>query len=188
MPITGGYVAGRSNLVEQACCRLTAPGIGSNGGITFNMNRLILQGIFLAPQMVSEALIGSDLVAAVFNKIGFEVMPGISEARGDVIQAVQLGSDKALKLVCRAFQKSSPVDSFLDPVPGEMPGYENNLIMSGGTFVEGSTSEFSADAPVKPPYNLFVQGGTHRAHVKIALIEAINELIKADLINLDQNI
>tara|TARA_Y100001968_G_scaffold163436_1_gene149443 strand:+ start:3986 stop:5287 length:1302 start_codon:yes stop_codon:yes gene_type:complete len=183
---TGGYVAGRADLVEKACSRLTSPGIGSKGGTGFNLNRIVLQGLFLSPQMVSEALIGADLISAVFQKLGFDVLPQPGDHRSDVIQAVRIGTIDGLKLVCKSFQKSSPVGSYLDPIPSEMPGYVNNLIMAGGTFVDGSTSEFSADAPLIEPFNLFVQGGTHRAHVKIALIRAIVELNKAGLVNLLQ--
>ena len=184
---TGGYVAGRADLVEKACCRLTSPGIGSQGGTSFDLNRIVLQGLFLAPQMVSEALIGADLISAVFKELDFPVLPAPGDKRGDVIQAICLGNPDALKIVCKAFQKCSPVGSYLDPIPAEMAGYSNNLVMAGGTFIDGSTSEFSADAPLRAPYNLFVQGGTHRSHIKIALIQAIFDLNKAGLVDLPQN-
>ena len=145
-----------------------------------------MQGLFLAPQMVSEALIGADLVAGVFEELGFQVQPSSRECRNDVIQAVQLGDPVALKVVCKAFQLCSPVGSYLDPLPASMPGYENDLVMAGGTFIDGSTSEFSADAPLKPPYNLFVQGGTHHSHIKLALIRALCELVKAEFLDLPQ--
>ena len=183
---TGGYVAGRADLVEQACCRLTAPGIGSEGGTGFDLQRLVLQGLFLAPQMVAEALIGADLVAAVFQRLGFAVNPAPGGQRSDVIQAVRLGSPDALKLVCRAFQSCSPVGSYLDPVPAAMPGYASDLVMAGGTFIDGSTSELSADAPLRDPFNLFVQGGTHRTHVRLALSRALDVLNEAGLISLPQ--
>ena len=184
---TGGYVAGKAYLVDKACCRLTAPGIGSEGGITFDLNRIILQGLFLAPQMVSEALIGAEIIAATFNKLGFKVLPNPGSPRNDLIQVVRVGDPKILQIICKSFQEKSPVASFLDPIPAPMPGYENNLVMAGGTFVDGSTSEFSADAPMKPPYDLFVQGGSHRSHVKIALIHALSNLFQAGLIKLPQN-
>ncbi len=183
---TGGYVAGRKDLVEKACCRLTSPGIGINGGTGFGLNRVVLQGLFLAPQMVTEALIGADLIAGVFEKLGFKVKPSTSDLRHDVIQAVQLGDPIALQVVCKAFQSCSPVGSYLNPLPSSMPGYENDLVMAGGTFIDGSTSEFSADAPLKHPYNLFVQGGTHHSHIKIGLIRAICELVKAEFLDLPQ--
>ena len=183
---TGGYVAGRADLVEQACCRLTAPGIGSEGGTGFDLQRLVLQGLFLAPQMVAEALIGADLVAGVFERLGFPVNPAPGAVRSDLIQAVRLGSPEALKLVCRAFQAASPIGAYLDPVPAAMPGYASDLVMAGGTFIDGSTSEFSADAPLREPFNLFVQGGTHRAHIRLALNRALCALDAAGLINLPQ--
>ncbi len=182
----GGYVAGRSDLVEQACCRLTAPGIGREGGTGFDLQRLVLQGLFLAPQMVAEALIGADLVAGVFQQLGCDVQPAPGAFRSDLIQAVRLGSPEALKVVCRAFQSISPVGSYLDPVPASMPGYASDLVMAGGTFIDGSTSEFSADAPLREPFNLFVQGGTHRAHLSLALQEALAALDAAELLDLPQ--
>ena len=183
---TGGYVAGRADLVEQACCRLTAPGIGREGGTGFDLQRLVLQGLFLAPQMVAEALIGADLVAGVFQGLGFAVNPEPGANRSDLIQAVRLGSPESLKLVCRAFQACSPVGAYLDPVPASMPGYASDLVMAGGTFIDGSTSEFSADAPLREPFNLYVQGGTHRAHVQLALTRALSVLDAAGLIDLPQ--
>lgn len=182
----GGYVAGRASLVEQACCRLTAPGIGSEGGSGFDLHRLLLQGLFLAPQMVAEALIGADLVAAVFADLGYPVQPSAGEPRSDLIQAVQIGDPDALKLICRAFQGISPIGSYLDPVPAPMPGYASDLVMAGGTFIDGSTSEFSADAPLREPFNLYVQGGTHRAHVELALVRALCALLTAGWVDLAQ--
>ena len=178
---TGGYVAGRAELVEQACCRLTAPGIGSEGGTSFDLNRLLFQGLFLAPQMVAEALICSELVAQVFSDLGFAVNPLPGAERSDVIQAVRLGDPERLKTVCRAFQAASPVGAYLDPVPAPMPGYASELVMAGGTFIDGSTSEFSADAPLREPYVLFAQGGSHRAHARIALERALLALATAGL-------
>ena len=184
---TGGYIAGKASLVDKACCRLTAPGIGSEGGITFNLNRIILQGLFLAPQMVAEALIGSEIISYAFSELGFEVLPTAGSIRADLIQVVRIGDPKILQMICRSFQEKSPIGSFLDPIPASMPGYENSLVMAGGTFVDGSTSEFSADAPMKPPFDLFIQGGSHRSHVKIALIHALSNLFQAGFIKLPQN-
>jgi len=181
---SGGYVAGRADLVEKACCRLTAPGIGSEGGTGFDLHRLLLQGLFLAPQMVAEALIGADLVAETFAGLGYAVQPQAGDARSDLIQAVRLGDPEALKVVCRAFQACSPIGSYLDPVPAAMPGYASDLVMAGGTFIDGSTSEFSADAPLREPFNLYVQGGTHRAHVELALVRALADLSAAGLVDL----
>jgi cystathionine beta-lyase family protein involved in aluminum resistance len=173
---TGGYVAGRAELVEQACCRLTAPGIGSEGGTGFDLYRLLFQGLFLAPQMVSEALLCAELTAAVFEQLGYAVKPLVGGIRSDVIQAVRFGSPEPLKAVCRAFQACSPVGSYLDPVPAPMPGYASELVMAGGTFIDGSTSEFSADGPLREPYVLYAQGGTTQAHAELALERALLEL------------
>ncbi|MDE5117108.1 MAG: aminotransferase class I/II-fold pyridoxal phosphate-dependent enzyme, partial [Trichodesmium sp. St2_bin2_1] len=150
--MAGGYVAGRADLVEAATCRLTAPGIGSSGGATFEQNRLLFQGLFLAPQMVGEAMKGNHLTAYVFDKLGYAVNPLPFEKRRDVIQGIKLGSPEKLIAFCRAIQQYSPVGSYLDPVPGPMPGYESPLVMAGGTFIDGSTSEFSADGPLREPY------------------------------------
>lgn len=169
----GGYVAGRADLVEAASCRLTAPGIGSSGGATFDQNRLLFQGLFLAPQMVGEAMKGNHLTAYVFAQLGYPVNPQPMAKRRDVIQAIQLGSPQKLIAFCRAIQQHSPVGSYLDPIPAEMPGYESQLVMAGGTFIDGSTSEFSADGPLREPYVVFCQGGTHWTHVAIALEAAI---------------
>ncbi len=176
---TGGYVAGRQDLVEQACCRLTAPGLGSAAGSSFDLNRLVFQGLFLAPQMVAEALIGTELVATTFQELGFKVNPQPGAERSDVIQAVQLGSAKNLLVVCRALQSRSPIGAYLEPTPAPMPGYSHQLVMAGGTFVDGSTSEFSADAPLKEPYVLYVQGGCHRSHVRLALEAALEALLSS---------
>jgi cystathionine beta-lyase family protein involved in aluminum resistance len=172
----GGYVAGRADLVEAAACRLTAPGIGSAGGATFDQNRLLFQGLFLAPQMVGEALKGNHLTAYVFQQLGYRVNPQPMAPRRDVIQAIQLGSPEKLIAFCRAIQQHSPVGSYLDPVPAEMHGYESQLVMAGGTFIDGSTSEFSADGPLREPYIVFCQGGTHWTHVAIALEAAIEAI------------
>lgn len=165
----GGYVAGRSDLVEAAACRLTAPGIGSSGGATFDQHRLLFQGLFLAPQMVGEAIKSNHLVAQVFHDLGYEVNPLPRVPRRDVIQAIKLGSPEKLIAFCRAIQAHSPVGSYLDPVPAAMPGYDSQLVMAGGTFIDGSTSELSADGPLREPYVVFCQGGTHWTHMAIAL-------------------
>lgn len=173
----GGYLAGKAELVEAAAYRLTAPGIGREGGATFAQNRLLFQGLFLAPQMVGEAVKSSHLIAYVFDKLGYPVNPPASVPRRDVIQAIQLGSPDKVIAFCRALQSCSPIGSYLDPVPASMPGYESELVMAGGTFIDGSTSEFSADSPLREPYIVFCQGGTHWTHAAIALEAAINALV-----------
>ncbi|MEY3401831.1 MAG: hypothetical protein RLZZ86_1446 [Cyanobacteriota bacterium] len=175
----GGYIAGRRELVEAAACRLTAPGIGSQGGATFDQNRLLFQGLFLAPQMVGEAMKGTYLTGYVFDKLGYPVNPPPLAPRGDVIQAIKLGSAKKLIAFCKAIQQHSPIGSYLDPIPDDMPGYESQVVMAGGTFIEGSTLELSADGPLREPYIVYCQGGTHWTHVSIALqaaIEAVGEV------------
>ena len=172
----GGYVAGRADLVEKACCRLTAPGIGSHGGATFDQHRLMFQGLFLAPQMVGEAMKGNHLTAYVFDKLGYEVNPAPLAPRRDVIQAIKLGDPKKVIAFCKAIQQWSPIGSYLEPIPAGMPGYESELIMAGGTFIDGSTSEFSADGPLREPYTVFCQGGTHWTHIAIALECAIEAM------------
>ena len=173
---SGGYVAGKAELVEQACCRLTAPGIGSEGGSGFDLHRLLFQGLFLAPQMVAESLICADLVAQVFADRGLAVQPLPGAERTDLIQAVRFGEPRALQEVCRAFQACSPVGGYVDPVPAPMPGYASEMVMAGGTFIDGSTSEFSADGPLREPYVLFSQGGTHRSHAALGLAAALTRL------------
>ena len=170
---TGGYVAGKKELVEAATSRLTAPGIGSSGGATLNQNRLLFQGLFLAPGMVGEAIKGSHLIAYVFAQLGYPVNPLPLVPRRDIIQAIKLGSSDKLVAFCKAIQRHSPIDSYLEPIPSQMPGYESKLVMAGGTFVDGSTSEFSADGPLREPYIVFCQGGTHWTHIAIALEAAI---------------
>ncbi|MFM7408203.1 MAG: aminotransferase class I/II-fold pyridoxal phosphate-dependent enzyme [Cuspidothrix sp.] len=169
----GGYIAGRADLVEAAACRLTAPGIGSEGGATFDQNRLLFQGLFLAPQMVGEAMKGTYLTGYVFDQLGYPVNPAPLAPRGDVIQAIKLGSPKKLIAFCKAIQQYSPIGSYLDPIPDDMPGYESKVVMAGGTFIEGSTLELSADGPLREPYIVYCQGGTHWTHVSIALQAAI---------------
>jgi cystathionine gamma-lyase len=169
----GGYVAGREDLVEAAACRLTAPGIGTAGGATFDQHRLLFQGLFLAPQMVGEAMKGNHLTAYIFDQLGYPVNPLPLVPRRDVIQAIKLGSAEKLIAFCRAIQQHSPIGSYLNPIPGDMPGYESQVVMAGGTFIEGSTLELSADGPLREPYTVFCQGGTHWTHVGIALEAAI---------------
>jgi cystathionine beta-lyase family protein involved in aluminum resistance len=173
---SGGYVAGRADLVEAAACRLTAPGIGSSGGATYDQNRLLFQGLFLAPQMVGEAMKGNHLTAYVFDKLGYPVNPAPFAPRRDVIQGIRFGSPEKLIAFCRSVQKLSPIGSYLDPVPAPMPGYADQLVMAGGTFIDGSTSEFSADGPLREPYIAFCQGGTHWTHVALALEEFLEQL------------
>lgn len=172
---TGGYVAGRADLVAAAACRLTAPGIGASGGSSLNLNRLLYQGLFLAPQMVGEAMKGNYLLAATFEALGYPVNPAPSAPR-DVIQAIRLGSPEKLTAFCRAVQRYSPIDAYVEPVPAAMPGYDSELVMAGGTFIDGSTSELSADGPLREPYIVYCQGGTHWTHVALAIEAAVEAI------------
>ena len=177
---TGGYLAGKQQWVEAAAYRLTAPGIGREGGATFEQNRLLFQGLFLAPQMVGEAMKCNHLLAFVFEQLGYPVNPLPLAPRRDVIQAIQLGSADKLITFCRALQRVSPVSSYLEPVPAAMPGYASEVVMAGGTFIDGSTSELSADGPLREPFIAFCQGGTHWTHMAIALEEILQEFAQLD--------
>lgn len=172
----GGYIAGREEYVNQAAYRLTAPGIGSEGGAMLNQLRLIFQGLFMAPSIVSEAVKGAILASQVFEDIGFVSTPKPNEIRTDLIQTVKFGAPEPLLAFCKTLQSFSPVESYLMPVPDGVPGYDSKLIMAGGTFIEGSTIELSADGPVRPPYAVYMQGGLNYAHVKIALKGIIEKL------------
>lgn len=166
---TGGYVAGRADLVEAAACRLTAPGIGTSGGATLGEGRLMYQGLFLAPQMVGEAMKGNYLLAKTFAALGYEVQPSATAPQREVIQAIKLGTQQKLVAFCQAIQQHSPIESYVSPVPSEMPGYDDRLVMAGGSFIDGSTSELSADGPLRSPYVAYCQGGTHWTHMAIAI-------------------
>ena len=175
---TGGYVAGRADLVEAAACRLTAPGIGSRGGGTLNHTRVMFQGLFLAPQMVGEAMKGNYLISRTFDSLGYAVNPPADAQQREVIQAVRLGSAAKLIAFCKAIQRWSPVESYVEPTPAPMPGYATELVMAGGTFIDGSTSELSADGPLREPYIVYCQGGSHWSHIALAL-EAAVEAVQA---------
>lgn len=172
----GGYVAGKERFVELAASRLTAPGIGSEGGAMFNQSRLIFQGFFMAPSIVAEAVKGAILASQVFEDIGFVSTPKPCDIRTDIIQTIKFGEEKPLVEFCKTLQSYSPVESYLTPVPDEVPGYDVKLIMAGGSFIEGSTIELSADGPIRPPYAAYMQGGLNYAHVKIALKGIVEKL------------
>lgn len=175
---TGGYIAGKEEYVEQAACRLTAPGIGCEGGAMLNQTRLIFQGLFMAPSVVSEAIKGAILASQVFEDMGYISTPKPHEIRTDLIQTIKFGAPEPLIEFCRTLQLNSPIDSYVTPIPDEVPGYDDKLIMAGGSFIEGSTIELSADGPVRPPYAVYMQGGLNYAHVKIALKGIVERLVK----------
>ncbi|MDD3014553.1 MAG: methionine gamma-lyase family protein [Candidatus Gastranaerophilales bacterium] len=172
----GGYIAGKKKLVELAAMRLTAPGIGSKGGAMFNQSRLILQGFFMSPGIVHEAIKGAILVSQVFHDMGYNTSPLPDEVRSDIIQAIEFGSADKLIKFCKAVQFNSPVNSHLTPVPSNVPGYEDNIVMAGGTFIEGSTIELSADGPLREPYVAYMQGGLNYAHVKLTLRGVLEQI------------
>lgn len=174
----GGYIAGKELYVERAANRLTAPGIGSEGGAMFNQHRLIFQGLFMAPSVVSEAVKGAVLASKIFDEIGFDSSPKYNEKRTDIIQNITFGSPEPLEHFCRTIQSLSPVNGYVTPIPEYIPGYEDQVIMAGGTFVEGSTIELSADGPMRVPYVAYMQGGLNYAHVKIALEKILDKVNK----------
>lgn len=172
----GGYIAGKELYVERAATRLTAPGIGSEGGAMFNQHRLIFQGLFMAPSVVSEAVKGAVLAAKIFDEIGYDSSPKYNEKRTDIIQNITFGSPEPLEHFCRTIQSLSPVNGYVTPIPEYIPGYEDKVIMAGGTFIEGSTIELSADGPMRAPYVAYMQGGLNYAHVKIALTKILDRV------------
>lgn len=172
----GGYIAGKARLVEKSANRLTAPGIGSEGGTMFNQHRLIFQGLFMAPSVVSEAVKGAVLAARIFDEIGYDSTPKFNEKRTDIIQNITFGSSEPLEQFCRTIQSLSPVNGYVTPIPEYIPGYEDKVIMAGGTFIEGSTIELSADGPMRAPYVAYMQGGLNYAHVKIALTKILDKV------------
>ena len=172
----GGYIAGKQIYVDRAANRLTAPGIGSEGGAMFNQHRLIFQGLFMAPSVVADALKGAVLASKVFDDIGFNTSPKYYDIRSDIIQNVIFNAPNLLEEFCRTIQALSPVNGYVTPIPENIPGYEDKVIMAGGTFIEGSTLELSADGPMRPPYAAYMQGGLNYAHIKICLEEIIKKL------------
>ena len=173
---TGGYIVGREDLVELASYRLTAPGMGAELGASLVNNRLFFQGLFLAPHVVSQALKGALFAAGIFEKLGYTTYPGISDERGDIIQAIELGTAEKLVAFCGGVQKYSPVDSFVKPEPWDMPGYTDQIIMAAGTFVQGASIEFSADGPLRSPYNVYLQGGLTFEQVMFGILGAAEEI------------
>lgn len=172
----GGYIAGKELYVERSAIRLTAPGIGSEGGAMFNQHRLMFQGLFMAPSVVADAVKGAVLASKIFDKIGYDSSPKYFEKRTDIIQNITFGAPEPLEQFCRTIQSLSPVNGYVTPIPEYIPGYEDQVIMAGGTFIEGSTIELSADGPMREPYVAYMQGGLNYAHVKIALTKFLNNL------------
>lgn len=175
---TGGYVVGRADLVEDTAYQLTAPGLGDHMGSYAGGYRLFFQGLFLAPHVVLQALKGAVYTAAVAQLLGYESMPAVDADRYDLIQAINLANADEMEYFCAGMQAYSPVDAHVHPVPGDMPGYEDQIIMAGGTFVQGSSIELSADGPVRSPYTIFMQGGLVFEHSMLGILGAAREILK----------
>jgi cystathionine beta-lyase family protein involved in aluminum resistance len=173
---TGGYIAGRRELVELAEYRLTCPGLGSEVGSYEASYRSFFQGLFMAPHVVGEALKGSILCAKVFETLGYKVFPAHNDKRSDITQSIMLGDEKLLLAYTKGIQKAAAIDSHAVPVPWDMPGYDDPIVMAAGTFVQGASIELSADAPVKPPYIVYAQGALSYAHMKLGLMFALTEM------------
>lgn len=174
---TGGYVVGKADLVERAAMRLTTPGIGGECGATLGNNRLLFQGLFMAPHIVAQALKTATFCSAMMSKIGFETSPGPDEVRSDIIQMVTLKTADNMKKFCKGIQSGAPVDSYVTPEPWQMPGYNCPVIMAAGAFVQGSSIELSADGPMKEPYIAYMQGGITYESGKLGIMMAVNEML-----------
>lgn len=182
--LSGGYIVGRAKLIEQVANRSTAPGIGKECGLTFGTTRTTLQGLFLAPHIVSEAVKGALLVAIVYSHLGFRVIPSVDDKRSDIIQGVELLTGERVVEFCKGIQSASAVDSYITPEPWEMPGYEDKVVMAAGGFIEGSSIELSADGPMREPYFAYYQGGLTYEHCKLGVLKSINNLYSKNLISL----
>ena len=177
LAVSGGYIVGKHDLVEQIADYLTAPGLGRELGASLGQNRLFYQGLFLAPHTVLQALKGAVLVAAVFERLGFQVSPHWSDSRSDIVQAVILNDPQQIQKFCQTVQESSPVDSDVRLEYANMPGYTDKIIMAAGTFIQGSSIELSCDAPIRQPYTVFIQGGLSYEHVRYVVGRLISELV-----------
>ncbi len=184
LALTGGYVAGREDLIQRISYRMTCPGIGGECGLMFDQARTMFQGLFIAPKTVNGAVKGSILCAQVFKNLGYDVLPQPEDKRSDIIQAVKLGSPEAVVAFCEGIQAAAPIDSDVSPVPWDMPGYEDQVVMAAGAFIQGSSIELSADAPIRPPYNVYFQGGLTYEHSKFGVIKALQTLYDKNLVTL----
>lgn len=183
----GGYICGRSDLIEQCAYRLTTPGLGKEVGATLGVNRQLIQGFFLAPTVVNAAVKGAVFAASLYENLGFHVVPGGEEQRHDIIQAVEFGDPKKLIAFCEGIQKASPIDSHVTPIPWDMPGYDSQVIMAAGTFVSGASIELSADGPIKEPYAAYFQGGLTYPHAKYGIIMSLQRMKEKGLVEIRQN-
>ncbi|MDW5299882.1 MAG: methionine gamma-lyase family protein [Sedimentibacter sp.] len=176
--LSGGYVAGKKVIIDRIANRLTAPGVGKEIGLTFGTTRNTLQGLFFAPHIVSEALKGALLFGGVFSSLGFEITPTLEDGRSDIVQAIKFNNSDMVIKICEAIQSSSPVDSHVSPIPWDMPGYTNQVIMASGAFVSGSSIELSADAPMRPPYIAYIQGGLFYDHAKLGVMLSLQKMME----------
>ncbi len=180
----GGYIAGTKECIEKAAYRLTCPGLGKEVGATLDVNRSFFQGLFLAPSVSCAALKGAVFAANIYEKLGFSVYPKAKDERHDIIQAVTLGSPEAIKAFCAGIQSAAPVDSFLSVEPWDMPGYDSEVIMAAGAFISGSSIELSADAPMKPPYAVYFQGGLTWHHAKLGILKSLQKLVDEKIVDI----
>lgn len=178
LALTGGYIAGKSDLIEQISYRMTSPGVGKECGLTFGTTRSVLQGFFIAPYIVSQAVMGAIFCSRLFEKLGYDVLPKYDDLRSDIIQCIRLNNADEVVKFCEGIQAAAPVDSYVTPVPWDMPGYESEVIMAAGAFIQGSSIELSADAPIRPPYNVYFQGGLTFDHSKMGALKAVEYINK----------
>ncbi len=183
----GGYICGKKECVERCAYRLSAPGLGQEVGANLGLMPAFYQGFFLAPTVVAGALKGAIFAANLYERLGFHVVPNGSEPRYDIIQAVELGSREGMIAFCKGIQSAAPVDSFADPMPWAMPGYEDEVIMAAGAFVQGSSIELSADGPIRPPYAVYFQGGLTWYHAKLGILLSLQKMVEAGLAQLPKN-
>ena len=180
----GGYIAGKTECIDKASYRLTAPGLGKEVGASLGLNQAFYQGLFLSPTVVAGALKGAVFAANVYEKLGFQVVPNGSESRHDIIQAVTFGNPEGVIAFCQGIQAAAPVDSFVSPEPWDMPGYDAPVIMAAGSFVQVSSIELSADGPIKPPYAVYFQGGLTWYHAKLGILMSLQKLLDAGLVQI----
>ncbi len=180
----GGYICGTEECVSRCAYRLSAPGLGREVGANLGLMRSFYEGLFLAPTVVAGAEKGAVFAAALYEPLGFRCVPGAQEPRHDIIQAVELGSEAAMCAFCAGIQAAAPVDSFATPLPWDMPGYENQVIMAAGAFVQGASIELSADGPIRPPYAVYFQGGLTWFHAKLGILMSLQKLVDAGLVTL----
>lgn len=173
----GGYVAGREDLIENCACRLTSPGLGKEVGASLGVMKSFYQGFFLSPIIVCSALKGAVFAANIYERLGYHVIPNGTESRHDIIQAVQFGTSEGVIAFCKGIQAAAPVDSYVTPVPWAMPGYDSDVIMAAGAFVQGSSIELSADGPIKPPYAVYFQGGLTWPHARLGILKSLQQIV-----------